>query len=87
MTTIRTVEDFVAMFGGTGQAAEWLGVTPSYVSNMLARGYLPTGFHMKAVLEIEARGYRVDPEFFDLKGKHAERFAEVFPTVAGNVAA
>jgi len=81
---IRTVEDFVAMFGGTGQAAEWLGVTPSYVSNMIARGYLPTGFHMQALLEIEARGYRVHPDFFDLTGKHAERFAKMFPKIAGN---
>lgn len=83
---IRTVDDFVAMFGGTGQAADWLGVSPSYVSNMIARGYLPPGFHMQALLEIEQRGRRVHPDFFDLKGEHARRFCEVFPRITGKAA-
>lgn len=77
MKVIRSIDDFVKMLGGPSRTAEWLGVTPSYVSNMLARGYLPSGFHMRAWLEIVHRGYEASPEFFELQGDDAKRFSAI----------
>jgi len=74
---VRNIDDFVKAMGGTGACARWLEVGDAYVSNMLARGYLPGGFHMQAMLEMKRRGIKVDPAFFELKGDDAELFKKL----------
>jgi hypothetical protein len=72
--SIRNIHDLVTAFGGSGKFADWLGVTGSYVSNMLARGYLPGGFHMRVYVELKRRGLTVSPELFDLEPDDADFF-------------
>ena len=74
---VRTIADFVKAMGGTGATAEWAGVTDGYVSNMLARGYLPGGFHMRAFVELKRRGFDADPALFDLPRDDAEFLAKL----------
>ena len=76
---IETIADFVTAMGGTGATARFLGVGDSYVSNMLARGYLPTGFHMRAFAEIRRQGWAFAPSFFGLEGDHAEVVMALVP--------
>ena len=77
---IRTVNDFVAAMGGTRKTAEWAVASDCTVSNWMARGHLPTGFHMRALLEINRRGLTVSPEFFGVEGKeYAELLAKLNP--------
>ena len=75
--TIRNIHDLVTAFGGSGKFAEWLGVTGSYVSNMLARGYLPGGFHMRVYVELRRRSLTVSPELFDLEPDDADFFKQI----------
>lgn len=64
--TIATIDDLVAAMGGTGEAAKWAGTTDSCVSNWLARGYLPSGYHLRALLWLHANGHRAAASLFDL---------------------
>lgn len=63
---IATVDDFVAAMGGTGETAKWAGTTDSCVSNWIARGYLPPGYHMRALLWLHAHGLTAKPTLFDI---------------------
>lgn len=74
---IRNIHDLVDAFGGSGKFADWLGVTVSYVSNMLARGYLPGGFHMRVYVELRRRELSVSPELFDLEPDDADFFVKL----------
>ena len=65
---IRSVQDFVTSMGGTGRCADWAGTTDATVSNWIARGYLPAGYHMRALLEIKRRNLKAAPEFFGVEG-------------------
>jgi len=75
--TVRTIADFVKAMGGTGATAEWAGVTDGYVSNMLSRGYLPGGFHMRAYVELKRRGFEPSPELFDLQPDDGEFLVKI----------
>jgi hypothetical protein len=63
---IASIDDFVAAIGGTGDAAKWAGTTDSCVSNWLARGYLPSGYHLRALLWLHANGFQAKASLFDL---------------------
>jgi len=54
--TLRTAACVVAALGGTKGAAEWAGIGESAVSNWLARGFIPPGWH-----------YRLQAHFAPLK--------------------
>lgn len=71
MTIVATVTDFVAMMGGTGATAVWAGTTDGAVSNWVARGCLPGGYHTRALYEIKSRGMRPGAELFDLTEEQA----------------
>jgi len=64
--TIATVRDFVEAMGGTGCVAEWAVTTDSAVSNWLARGYLPSGYHLRALVWLHCNGYAAAPQLFEL---------------------
>lgn len=69
--TIDTVEDFVALMGGTGAAATWAGVTDAAVSQWIARGCLPGGYHVRAAYEIRTRGREPGCALFDISDEQA----------------
>lgn len=69
--TISTVEGFVTMMGGTGAAAEWAGVTDQAVSQWIARGCLPGGYHVRAAYEIRSRGFELGGALFDVSDEQA----------------
>jgi hypothetical protein len=63
---ISSIDDLVAAMGGTGDAAKWAGTTDSCVSNWLARGYLPSGYHLRALLWLHANGHQAKASLFDM---------------------
>ena len=64
MRILRTANDVVAAFGGTKAAAEWAGVGESAVSNWIARGFIPPGWHFRMHEHFEARQYRLESTVF-----------------------
>lgn len=63
---IGSIDDLVAAMGGTGEAAKWAGTTDSCVSNWLARGYLPSGYHLRALLWMHSHGHKAKASLFDI---------------------
>jgi hypothetical protein len=53
---LRTCSEVVAEFGGTKEAAEWAGVGESAVSNWLARGFIPPGWHFRMSVHFADQG-------------------------------
>ena len=68
MRILRTADDVVAAFGGTKAAAEWAGVGESAVSNWIARGFIPPGWHFRMHEHFEARQYRLESTVFGKAG-------------------
>lgn len=66
-STIETIPELVAAFGGTGKMAEFVGVVPSAVSNWIAENAIPRGYHLQLYLEVQARGMSVDLELFGMQ--------------------
>lgn len=56
LKTLKTVDDVVAAFGGPSAAAEWAGIGKTAVSNWLARGYIPPGWHFRMSQHFSGRG-------------------------------
>ena len=63
---VRSVGDVVAAFGGTKATADWADVGMSAVSNWLASGSIPRGYHLRLYLELQRRGLLVDPGLFGI---------------------
>jgi len=74
--TLTTVKEIVAALGGTARTAEWAGVGMSAVSNWLADEDIPAGWHYRLHLELEARGFSIDPAAFGIRkdGKQRPKF-------------
>ena len=66
MDELRTVDQVVDAFGGTGEMARIFNVTPSAVSNWRARG-LPDSLklHRKMMVEIQKRGLVLADALFE----------------------
>lgn len=64
----RTVEELVAAFGGTKAMADWADVGMSAVSNWIAQGYIPRGYHLRLYLEAQRRGILIDPSLLGVDG-------------------
>ena len=64
----RTVEELVAAFGGTKAMADWADVGMSAVSNWIAQGYVPRGYHLRLYLEAQRRGILIDPSLLGVDG-------------------
>lgn len=64
---LRTVEAVVAAFGGTKETAEWAGLGESAISNWIARGFIPPGWHYRISEELKKQDMEVDPQVFGQK--------------------
>jgi len=71
--TIKTVAELVDAFGGTQAFADWADVGMSAVSNWIAMGAVPRGYHYRLDRECRARHLDVDPGFFDRSPKWPEK--------------
>lgn len=71
--TLRTVEDVVTALGGTKGTAEWAGHGESAISNWLARGFIPPGWHYRISEELKKQELEVDPSVFGIDPKAAGR--------------
>lgn len=67
---LETVEDVVEAFGGTTEAAKWAGVGPSAVSNWIAKGFVPPGWHFRMSDYFRERGHVLSRSVF---GEDSER--------------
>jgi hypothetical protein len=64
---LRSVDDIVDALGGTGAAAELVGLGRSAISNWRARGTIPAENFLTVASELEKRGLEVDPAAFGFK--------------------
>lgn len=64
---MREVVDVV--FDGTNDLARWAGLGPPAVSNWLADGEFPRGWHYRLHMEALSRGFEIDPVLFGEKPK------------------
>ena len=80
---VRSVEGLVAAFGGTKAMADWADVGMSAVSNWIAIGSIPRGYHLRMYLEVQRRGILVDHSLwgFDVPSDGKPR-PSAQPTVA-----
>lgn len=53
---LRTVAEVVEEFGGLQAAADWAGLGKTAVSNWLARGFIPPGWHFRMSEHFAERG-------------------------------
>lgn len=72
-TTLATIAEVVSAFGGTKALADWAGVGESAISNWLARGEIPPGWHYRLHIEAGARGFEIDNRLFDAPRKPRRR--------------
>jgi hypothetical protein len=63
---LKTVRDVVKALGGTAKTAEFTLTTLPAVSNWMAEGYIPPGWHYCISLRLESKGFEVDPCAFGL---------------------
>lgn len=61
---LSSVEQVVDAFGGPKEAADWAALGQSAISNWLARGFIPPGWHFRIDEEMRRRGFVVLPECF-----------------------
>lgn len=61
-----TVRATIRALGGTSQVAKWAGVSMPAVSNWIAEGFIPPGYHMQFHLAVEHRGDCIHPSVFGL---------------------
>lgn len=64
MNVLRSVQEVVDAFGGTKATAEWAGHGESAVSNWIARGFIPPGWHFRMQDELSARGFVISRSVF-----------------------
>lgn len=81
---VRSVDALVAAFGGTKAMADWADVGMSAVSNWIAQGSIPRGYHLRLYLEAQRRGILIDPALwgFDVPGEGKARPSVTDSTVA-----
>ena len=65
---VRSVDALVTAFGGTKAMADWADVGMSAVSNWIASGNIPRGYHLRLYLEAQRRGILIDPSLWGLDG-------------------
>lgn len=70
--TIRTVDELIDAFGGPTAVAEWAGTEISAICNWKARGFIPTGWHLRVFIEVKKRGLDVDPRLFEISDEDAK---------------
>jgi hypothetical protein len=63
MAEIKTVNEMITAFGGTGKTAVIFGVLPSAVSNWRQTGF-PDRLHLRILNEAKRRGIAVDESIF-----------------------
>lgn len=61
---LKTASCVVNALGGTKLAAEWAGVGESAVSNWLARGFIPPGWHFRLHAHFAPEGVSIAPTAF-----------------------
>lgn len=61
---LKTAACVVEALGGTKLAAEWAGVGESAVSNWLARGFIPPGWHFRLHAHFAPQGLELAPTAF-----------------------
>lgn len=62
---LNTITEVVDAFGGTKALAMWTGTGESAISNWIARGEIPPGWHYRLHMEALDRGFEIDPCVFD----------------------
>ncbi|NOU05335.1 MAG: hypothetical protein HOO99_04050 [Hyphomicrobiaceae bacterium] len=62
---LTSIAEVVKAFGGTTGMAEWAGIGLPAVSNWIAKGQIPPGWHFRLDKEAQRRGYTIDPCVFD----------------------
>lgn len=72
MYDISTIDELIAELGGPSELGEHLGVTQEAVSNWVARGCIPGGWHMQLAGMVTRRGVTVNPKVFNLTEKDVE---------------
>lgn len=85
MSTLHTVDDVIAMFGGPTAAAQWARVSANAVCWWRKRG-IPPGVHLRLLIEARRRGYVIAPELLELEEDEGQQLCEIL-SGAGNVAA
>lgn len=70
---IETIDELIDAMGGTGEAARWAGTTDACVSNWRAREYLPSGYHLRALIWMNEHSYKAAPSLFGLNDGDVER--------------
>jgi hypothetical protein len=73
MKHLGTVEAVVDAMGGPGPTADWAGLGTSAVSNWIARGFIPPGWHWEMAEELRRRGFEVDPSVFGKRSPSSGR--------------
>lgn len=74
---IDSVDALVAAFGGTAHLAETLDVGMSTISNWKRAEDIPPAWHLRLLLEAQARAIDLRPDFFgkagDIRPRHKGR--------------
>lgn len=70
---LRTVPDVVRAFGGSAEVAKWAGHGQSAISNWIARGFIPPGWHYRMSKWAAERGYEISPAVFGEDDKEQKR--------------
>lgn len=73
MRNVSTIPKLVDALGGPSALGALLGITQEAVSNWTARGFIPTGWHLRLSLLARRRGIAIDPAVFGLDD-HDERY-------------
>ena len=78
---ITTIDKLIEAFGGASELGRFLGITQEAVSMWKGRGEIPTGWHLRLLIEARSRGWLIAPEVFGFDGGDAARYrAALFPT-------
>ena len=71
---IGTIEELIKAFGGPSELGRQLGITQEAVSMWTGRGEIPSGWHLRLLVDARSRGWEIAPEVFGFEARDAARY-------------
>lgn len=87
MKTINTIDDLIEAFGGASELGRQLGITQEAISMWRMRGEIPTGWHLRLLIDARSRGWEIAPDVFGYRDpSDIARFRAALGCMSGSAA-
>jgi hypothetical protein len=64
---IENIDQLIEAFGGASELGRRLAITQEAVSMWRMRGEIPTGWHLRLLIDARSRGWEIAPDVFGFR--------------------